>query len=1355
MDMVRLKSLTVCLLFLTPLILSTYGSGEWEVIRQAEWEAHWSFDMFFTDPDFGWVACSDGLVAHTEDGGKTWDFRAVGPDKEAIVQGICFIDRLNGYAVGEWRGQAFIWRTTDGGRTWSIQYSMPNAVCMSVQFPDGKSGWVRFLNFQERDLLLHTEDGGKTWFPRKVPASRLRSMFFLSSDDGWVIGDEGWLYHSTDGFVSDISSWKFPFFINDVFFTDPKNGWIVGERGKVLHTTDGGKSWQVLDLGTTDYLSEVLFIGDTGWIVAEKYLMHTVDNGESWERLLLPVPFLKSLYFIDENRGWLIGGYGMVYRTEDGGRTWHPLTEVPSAPIRHIRLFKDGTAWALAEVNLLKSNDGGKMWNPISFSGENLFGMFFLDVNRGWLQSTKFLRFTNDGGKTWSVKSAMKEKPPTSIFFVNEEIGWKTTWDGYIYKTTDGGATWELQFIRANTPLTDLFFITPTKGWAIWYNGVAHTSDGIKWEVQADDLPGVRSLYFATPDEGWMVGDGGLILHTTDGGKSWTRSYWGLRNALYDVLFVNPKVGFVVGADGMILKTIDGGWTWEREPSGVDVDLYTIGYDGSGCILVGGDMGTVLRYEDTSLAERKPMIILKPDFGRVGDSIKVLGEGYPLNTTVDIYLGETHWGETSVNENGEFHLLLAVPELPPGVYLVNTADVKPGYETRFRLLPSEPIISLNPPKGEGGEKVSVSGMGFGSFETVTVQLGDVVYRETLTDGLGSFEFDFALPFLDKLGDVEVGAEGLMSGLKASATFRYLGPVKLPVEGVSGAPTIDDLDGDGKLELIVSDGNGTTYLFNDKLKVLPGWPKRGGALWSSVALGDLDGDGVKEVIVPGRNAFYENMLYVYHIDGIPLQGWPQKLDSTVYACSPAVGDVDGDGSLEIAIGTDSPSGTFYLFKSDGSLMQGFPVHLGSPIFSSPTLVDLDGDGDLEIICATDAGYVHVLHHDGSAVKGGWPRKTSGTIDYSTPSAADVDGDGRLDVAIGSNDKKVYIWDVHGSPLPGWPQMMDSHATSSPVIGDIDGDGENEVTCVSYDGTLYVWRSDGRLMPGFPISIGIGGKYCYTALGDVDGDGMLEIVCGSFFGQLHVLNHDGTYVPGYPKPKIDSCNSAAIADLNGDGEQDIAYGSLIFLSHEESEGGMAAPAMPSAGAIQWGTFQHDFARSGSFEAPAPTAGLSIAGSLWTNPIFPITLIGETSFRTIEISNHANSDVEINAEISGGEGVFTLKPPEGRQLPITLRPGETARLIVEFSPEKVRSYEADVKVYVNGVPEKAARIKATAVLAGDVSGNGIVTAYDAAMALRYVVHLISLTEPQKVAADMSRDGRVTPIDAAFILRKIVGLK
>ena len=96
----------------------------------------------------------------------------------------------------------------------------------------------------------------------------------------------------------------------------------------------------------------------------------------------------------------------------------------------------------------------------------------------------------------------------------------------------------------------------------------------------------------------WAVGQVGRILHSSDGGKSWTFQKSGITTALSGLAFRNPNVGVAVGYDGVILRTTDGGASWVKVPSGVQLYL-TSAYAGPGSTMfAAGELGTILTSDD-------------------------------------------------------------------------------------------------------------------------------------------------------------------------------------------------------------------------------------------------------------------------------------------------------------------------------------------------------------------------------------------------------------------------------------------------------------------------------------------------------------------------------------------------------------------------------------------------------------------------------------------------------------------------------------------------------------------------------------------------------------------------------------
>jgi len=342
----------------------------------------------------------------------------------------------------------------------------------------------------------------------------------------------------------------------------------------------------------------------------------------------------------------------------------------------------------------------------------------------------------------------------------------------------------------------------------------------------------------------------------------------------------------------------------------------------------------------------------------------------------------------------------------------------------------------------------------------------------------------------------------------------------PLTGaIQGSPAVGDLDNDGDLEIVIGDNNGIVYAWHHDGTLLYKWSDSLNYLTASPTLYDLDGDNDLEIII-GGNYHFQSKSYarvnIWHHDGTNMDGWPQIIttyhSSYIGYSSTAVGDIDGDGDIEIVVGVrtsqdDGNLGAVYAWHHDGQLVDGWPITEDEPSFynivCTPSLCDLDCDQDLEIFIGTGKGHILVLHHDGSFVSG-WPVDS-----YSSPmglAIADIDQDGKLEIINGEHDIFVYAWNDDGSPMDGWPQHTNGFTMESPIIGDIAGDEHLEIIAPSEK--IYAWYTNGTIVPGFPIQDGIASTPC---LDDIDGDGDIEIIAGSTDKKIFVWDLSHPYKP----------------------------------------------------------------------------------------------------------------------------------------------------------------------------------------------------------------------------------------------------
>jgi photosystem II stability/assembly factor-like uncharacterized protein len=148
--------------------------------------------------------------------------------------------------------------------------------------------------------------------------------------------------------------------------------------------------------------------------------------------------------------------------------------------------------------------------------------------------------------------------------------------DGKIIGTRDGGKSWRILARAVPAPLWSVTFTDAERGWAAGDNGMLlHTKNGgMTWTDQsaALELPAVLNrsdikftvVRFVDPSNGWASGLNGVTVHTADGGETWKlqRFEADATASIYAMSFVSPRVGFVAGNAGHVVATTDGGTTW-------------------------------------------------------------------------------------------------------------------------------------------------------------------------------------------------------------------------------------------------------------------------------------------------------------------------------------------------------------------------------------------------------------------------------------------------------------------------------------------------------------------------------------------------------------------------------------------------------------------------------------------------------------------------------------------------------------------------------------------------------------------------------------------------------------------------
>lgn len=531
-------------------------------------------------------------------------------------------------------------------------------------------------------------------------------------------------------------------------------------------------------------------------------------------------------------------------------------------------------------------------------------------------------------------------------------------------------------------------------------------------------------------------------------------------------------------------------------------------------------------------------------------------------------------------------------------------------------------------------------------------------------------------------NAHVGARGL-------ASDEITKPVRAAILGA--APTIADLDRDGDVEVLASDLEGKVYAWEHTGTRRTGFPvgvdrrysheafegeirdrynRRDWGINSSPTTADLDGnDGGRLELVFGAN---DTHVYAFNDDGSSVAGWPvllrdpskvEKVDPRTHRLTfrsdsghaigtkilpnPSIGDLDGDGDVEVLVGvneeyveepnfslnnlslapiqqsglveqgngrvyaldhrgtlTPQAEDRFPAFPDEQAYLPGWPFrpamlttellpYVGTGVNGPPALADIDGNGDLEIGTFSFAGPGYILNHDGVSI---WGRDPAGH-----------------DIGLAS-ERPFYGVLSNGIDTPAFPALGAGIFTRMTPDGSLafaaPGGGLIRILDVLLSGHQlagqdYVLAWDlslpgGTFLPGFPHEVNDLQFFTAPSSADITGDGSSELVGGSSVSDLFAPNLLGVEPAGWPKFTGGwTVAVPAVGDFDGDGTREVAgitREGWVFVW--KTKGDACGPA-------DWPKAGHDLWNTGNYHTDATRPGvitdLSKTGKTlsWTAP------------------------------------------------------------------------------------------------------------------------------------------------------------
>jgi photosystem II stability/assembly factor-like uncharacterized protein len=337
--------------------------------------------------------------------------------------------------------------------------------------------------------------------------------------------------------------------------------------------------------------------------VAQELNTRAIDGTQNPSRLSGGI---ESVQLIDQNHLFLSDGK-LVYKTQDGGRTWKQIYEVTSGltQVGHIKgmcFINSEIGFLVVDEYLLRTENSGENWSVVGNIklGEREFfisSCYFVDSSTGWLvggiwSNDQWVRkadiaayvgavlATKDGGRTWEQQQVILPEGYfqrgrrwllRDVFFKNSETGW-VVGNGVIFWTKDGGNSWNLAKAK-DSDYCNVDFYDDELGWATQREGndYAITKDGGRnwiWTRGPKKFGAISTrLSFLTPTKG-IAALLGLYI-TTDGGRTWNKiEQSNIRGDMVYEFLGRGKDGTIVGlyfqnGELKVINSNDGIY-WQR-----------------------------------------------------------------------------------------------------------------------------------------------------------------------------------------------------------------------------------------------------------------------------------------------------------------------------------------------------------------------------------------------------------------------------------------------------------------------------------------------------------------------------------------------------------------------------------------------------------------------------------------------------------------------------------------------------------------------------------------------------------------------------------------------------------------------
>ncbi len=535
---------------------------------------------------------SSGEIYRSGDGGAHWQMLNTGipstwNDQPATINAIEFaIDGsiLAGITYGDDANGAVVYRSIDGGQTWSRLGSGLN--------DSGFAGLASLSHAAESD-----QRGAFTFL-----AGTAHALARLDLQQRDLTEPGAWNSTGPYGGRADVLAVSPNFAADGVAFTGESNWFGIRSlygRG-IFKSTDGGQTWRASSNGTQNLPASAVagiafspnFASDqTVFFASWSRLFKSTDGGENWQPwsdlelydyhgfdgLSLAPNYPTSGHLVAWSR------HDCVYRSADFGEHWSSRCDGLSTAVIYSPNFAADNTLFSAGSGVRQSVDGGLTWTPILTAAVDGVAVSpHYGVDHTLFASGDAFYTSTDGGTTWlsvtlGISTSTLGTPAISPAFATDHTLFVAA-GNQLYRSTDGGLTW---YLMPAAPNVALGRIVLSPGWPAHPCLLIGTAQGVYRSIDGGDtwarMPGLTPLAtsaiaHSADDALWLTGTTNGVYASQNAGRTW--SPFGLQGSKNNVTVIATSPDFsddhtafaILQEPGYswhsFYRTTDGGATW-------------------------------------------------------------------------------------------------------------------------------------------------------------------------------------------------------------------------------------------------------------------------------------------------------------------------------------------------------------------------------------------------------------------------------------------------------------------------------------------------------------------------------------------------------------------------------------------------------------------------------------------------------------------------------------------------------------------------------------------------------------------------------------------------------------------------